>query len=117
LIDCNYSKMEQQQQDANTYTESLKQLMKILEIKKPIINLYSLKHKQQEICGLLQLLSEEFPNERIPSLNADEPALGIVLFILNKNGIGFKRERQVHRLTNTYSQIDVNYHMKGLPAV
>ncbi len=108
--------MEQhQQQNVVVHTESLKQLMDILEIKKPIINLYSLKHKQQEICGLLQLLSEEYPNERIPCLNADEPALGIVLFILNKNKIQFQRERIVNRLTNTYSQTDINYHIKGFP--
>ena len=94
------------------YSESLRELLNILEIKKPIINLYKLKHKQTEICGLLPLLEKENPELRIPNLNSDEPALGIVLYILNKNGIDFKRERIMTRLTNTYSQIDVNYHIK-----
>jgi len=96
------------------HTESFRRLLKILEIKKPIINLYSLKHKNQEICDLLSLLSNEYPNERIPCLNADEPALGIVLFILNKNGISFKRKRTMTRLTNTYNQIDVNYYISTI---
>ena len=59
---------------------------------------------QNKILALREKIAVVFEGQKAPIESGDRPYLGIILFILNKNGVKFKRE-----LENVCGKTSVRY--------
>lgn len=88
--------------------ELLEKVFEICGIYKNKLVSHYLEYKKNDIHNIiLPLMKKVFENDKQPVLNADNPELGIVLYILNKAGYKIKRKK----IQLTYSEKTYEYNI------